>query len=157
MNADNCCVLQGTILSDSWTRWRSPAKGVAQGQVRFWLIVPREGASAGGRWLEHADRLLCAIEPASAVEVARLERELLDGRQIRIEARAQSCVLSGLDVSAAAAEASPGVIFVAESVALEGSPAAGAHQVGAAPRPAARGKMAAAGDELPLQGTEGAP
>lgn len=137
MNLANHCELEGTIHGDCWTRWKSRERG----QVRFWLAISRELAGDG------FDLVLCAIEPSTADEVYRLERELLNGRTVKLEAQART-------THAHAVEESPGVIFVAECAGLDGRAPGDAHRLGVQRRPHAHGKMAAAGDVelLPLEG-----
>lgn len=127
MNLDNIVHLVGTIEGACWSRWKSKERG----SVRFWLAVSRELAGDG------VDRLLCAIEPHSADEVWRLERELTAGRTVRLEAQARQ---AAPDVN----EAAPGVVFVAECCGLDGADPRSAHNLGR--RAAAHGKLAAAGD-----------
>lgn len=135
MNPANRCHLEGVIQGEAWTRWRAPKQGVPRGQVRFWLRVSRLVAGDGG------DCLLCAIEPHDEFEVRRYEGELRDGRAVSIEAHAQR-------TCGTLFEDAPGVIFVAEACAFDGATATDVP----ARRHHAHGKMAAAGDELPLEG-----
>ena len=136
MNAANICHLEGTVQSfplygDNWTRYNRHQRG----QVRFWLGVSRELAGDG------LDMLLCAIEPRSAEELRHYDGELRGGRTVQLAAVARA-----LHQHETPGESTPGVIFVAESCGFDGSSARAVHQGW---RPA-RGKMAAAGDELPL-------
>jgi hypothetical protein len=125
MNPANLCHLEGIVAGDCWTRWACRERG----QVRFWLAI-------GGQ------RLLCALELHSAAEVWRLEREIQDGRAVRLDAQARA-----LDPDPR--EASPGVIFVAECCQLDGLDVSARH-VDRLSR--LHGKAAAAGDrELALE------
>ena len=133
MNPANQVRLEGTLAGDCWTRWKARDRG----KVMFWLAVSRELAGDG------FDRLLCAIEPKSPEEVYRLERELVDGRAVKLEAEARMAVEHPT-------EAAPGVLFVAECCGIDGQAPRSAHNVGLPPRRIhAHGKAAAAGDDQP--------
>lgn len=141
MNQCNLVHLEGTIHGQNWSRYKRPDRG----QVRFWLAVSRDLAGEG------YELLLCAIEPKSADEIYRLERELGDGRSIVLNASAHSLI----DIDRPPQETSPGVIFIAEEVGLAGGAIRSAHSVGSPPRRHhAHGKMAAAGDDLQLPDLE---
>lgn len=126
MNPDNVIHLDGAVRGDCWTRW--PVK--KRGQVRFWLAVSREFAGEGN------DVFLCAIQPKSPEEVFTLEREIRDGRRVRINAEAHQV--------GDAIEDRPGVIFIAEECGLDGGEPKNAHTLHR--RLQAHGKCAAAGD-----------
>ena len=142
MNPDNQVHLSGTVHSHhitgpAWTCWKPGA--CARGQVRFWLAVSRDLAGEG------FDIFLCAIEPQTAPEVVRLERELKAGRTVQIDARARQ-------LSKDADERRSHVIFIAETCGFDGQAAVNAHKVGIPHRRhSAHGKMAAAGDVEPEQ------
>lgn len=131
----NLCRLSGTVHGETWTRWRAPRAGLARGQVRFWLRVPRELAGEG------AELLLCAVEPRDEQEVTNDERELAPGRSVELTAAARAAAAGDPDAHGAAA-----VIFVAELCGFAGAPLAPVHT-----RPRV-GKLAAAGDELLFEG-----
>lgn len=136
MNLENQIHLVGHVVGSTWTRWHSTG---GRGQVRFWLGVSRELAGEG------QDIFLCAIEPKTAPEIAGLEKELRQGRQVALEARAKSLVSE--QASLHSQEASLGVIFISEQVGLDGHVLDSAHKVGTPSRhQRVTGKMAAAGD-----------
>jgi len=135
MNPHNRVELVGTVHADvhngaSWTRWKPGGRG----QVRFWLAVSRDLLGDG------YDLLLCAIEPQTAQEVDRLEREIRAGRTVHLVAQARQPIVSGKMLQ----EDSTCVIFVAETCGFDGHEPVNAHKVGIHKRP--HGKMAAAND-----------
>lgn len=135
--------LHGTIHGESWTSYGRGERG----RVNFWLAVSRELAGQG------VDMLRCAIEPRTGEEVLRLERELRDGRSVRLWAHARSQVEPSEPVTASTR---PEVVFIAEECGLDGEEARNAHRVGV--KHHAHGKAAAAGDadegELLVLGSE---
>ena len=132
MHATNRVELEGTVHGAPWLSY---GRG-QQGRVNFWLAVSRELAGEG------FELLLCAVEPKCGEELLRLDRELRDGRAVRIVARARSTV----NVDAALQAQVPGVIFIADECGLDGEAPRSAHRVGVARPARAQGKRAAAGD-----------
>ena len=140
MNRANHVELEGTVQG---VPWLSYGRG-QRGRVNFWLAVSRDLAGEG------ADLLQCAVEPRCGQEVLRLDREMRDGRRIRLVAQARS----GIDLDQALEPQKPVVVFVAEECAFEDEELRSAHRVGLPRRVSVRGKVAAAGDVdlLPLEG-----
>lgn len=132
MNPDNVIHLDGAVRGDCWTRW--PVK--KPGQVRFWLAVSRALAGEGN------DVFLCAIQPKSAEEVLALQKEIRDGRRVRINGEAHAV---GEQI-----EERAGVIFIAEACGLDGAEVRNAHTL----HKRAHGKCAAAGDADAAEATE---
>lgn len=132
MHAVNRVELEGTVHGAPWLSYGHGQ----QGRVNFWLAVSRELAGEGFELLQ------CAVEPRCGEELLRLDRELRDGRAVRIVARARSIV----NLDAGLLSQTPGVIFVADECGLDGEAPRSAHRVGLARPQRAQGKMAAAGD-----------
>ena len=133
MNLDNFTHLDGTVRGECWTRWPVGKPG----QVRFWLAVSRGFAGEG------VDLFLCAVQPKSVTEITALERELRDGRHVRLHAEARQ-------VGDAGCEDRPGVVFVAEECGFDGGDPRNAHTI----HKRAHGKCAAAGDVDGAEATE---
>lgn len=134
MRPENRVELEGTVHGANWLSY---GRG-QQGRVNFWLAVSRELAGEG------ADLFHCGIEPKCGDELLRLERELRDGRSVKIAAIARSLVNAEASLNAQL----PSVIFIAEECGLDGGEARSAHRIGLPPRQrSAHGKVAAAHDD----------
>lgn len=144
MNRANQVELEGTVHG---VPWLSYGRG-QRGRVNFWLAVSRDLAGEG------FDLLQCAVEPRCGQEVLRLDREIRDGRVVRLRAQARS----GIDLDLGLEAQKPVVVFVAEECALDQEELRSAHRLGLPRRIHARGKAAAAGDlELLPLGSEVSP
>ena len=136
---NNRVELAGTVHGATWTSYNRHQRG----RVNFWLAVDRDLAGDG------FDLFQCAIEVQSGDELKRLDRELTDGRQLRLAAIARSQV--NIDASLNAQKCV--VIFLAEGCCMDGAQdLRSAHRIGAAPKHHAHGKAAAANDDLALFG-----